>query len=83
MVHIKYISLVNLILDEPLVKELIQNDLTTRNLSHELDRILKDKSAREKILQGYESLQLKLGGSGASSRTARLIIQYLTEKLTN
>lgn len=70
--HIKYISLVNLIMNKGVVKELIQNDLNTQNLKIELQKIL-DTNQREIILQEYEKLHLLLGGSGASDRAAQII----------
>ena len=79
IVHVNYISLVNLILDKPLVKELIQSELTSDNLIRELRLILVDLSVRRKISEGYSILRQKLGGPGASHYTARLMIQYLSE----
>ncbi len=79
LVRIRYISLVNLIVDRPLVKELIQNELTPANLATELSRLL-DESNRQKIGQGYSELRERLGGSGASRRAATLMIQYLERK---
>jgi len=80
IVHVKYISLVNLILDEPLVKELIQNDLNEDHLYQELTRILQEVEVRNRILLGYSRLREKLGGPGASMRASRLMIQYLNKK---
>lgn len=78
LVKIKYISLVNLILDRALVKELIQHELNTKNLKSELQKIL-DGPERKTILEGYEVLKQKLGNSGASERLATAIVQYLSE----
>lgn len=78
IVDIKYISLVNLILDKEVVTELIQNDLNTKNLRFELDRIL-DKAHREKIAKEYQDLQDILGGSGTSERVAQTMIDKLIE----
>lgn len=76
LVSIKYISLVNLIADNLIVKELIQNELNTQNLSNELAQIL-DKSKRVNILSNYDQLIALLGNRGASEKTARLMINYL------
>lgn len=76
LVKIKYISLVNLILDRPLVKELIQQALTPQQLSQELRKILAGPD-RERIIKGYTELKSKLGNKGASDRLATDIIQYL------
>ena len=74
---IKYISLVNLIMDKEVVKELIQNDLTSWNLILELNKITADKTIREQMFKDYNQLREKLGGSGASEKTAKLILNYL------
>lgn len=74
--HIEYISLVNLIMDREVVKELIQNELNTKNLKVELAKILSEPK-RSQILDHYKELREKLGGAGASERTAELIIEDL------
>lgn len=74
--NIRFISLVNLIMDEEVVKELIQYDLTYKNIKQELNLIL-NSPKREKIMNSYEELYHKLGGIGASERTANLIIEDL------
>lgn len=74
--HIKYISLVNLIMDHLVVKELIQKDLNYKNLKIELNKILEDEYA-QKLKSKYKELRHKLGDSGASEETARLIIETL------
>src|SRR5690606_39054289 len=74
--HIQFISLVNLIMDKEVVKELIQNELNTKNLKAELARILTEPK-RSEILNDYKELREKLGGAGASERTAELIVEDL------
>jgi len=76
IITLDYISLVNLILDREVVKELIQGNLTAENLKAELSKIL-DGEPREEVLQDYATLIKKLGGSGASEKTARLIVQNM------
>ncbi len=71
--NIKYISLVNLIMDEEIVTELIQNDLNTENLVKELNAILVGKT-RQKMLDDFGFLRQKLGGRGASDHAADIII---------
>ena len=71
--YIDYISLVNLIMDREVVKELIQNELNTKNLKSELEKILTEPK-RSQILEDYKELREKLGGPGASERTAELIL---------
>ncbi len=77
VVHIKYISLVNLVLDREAVRELIQNDLNTANLKTELHAIVKGGSKREKMLEDYAELRKLIGGPGASERAAKLMVKYL------
>ena len=78
IINLNYISLVNLIMDREVVKELIQNDFTTKNLKKELNKIL-DKNNRERIFEDYFKLEKKLGGKGASRNTAELIYQKISE----
>ncbi len=77
LVKVKYISLVNLIMDKLVVTELIQKDLNTNKLKQELDKILNNKKHLEALNADYKELKNKLGGSGASQRTAELMIKYL------
>jgi lipid-A-disaccharide synthase len=79
IVHVKFISLVNLIMDKETVKELIQHELTPARLVKELASVL-DTSRRPEILKDYARLAEILGGKGASARTARLMVQYLQAK---
>lgn len=77
LINVKFIALVNLVLDRPLVKELIQEELNTVNLQSELASIL-DGPRREQIEQGYQTLYQALGQSGAAQRTAEHIFLHLT-----
>ncbi|PLX04975.1 MAG: lipid-A-disaccharide synthase, partial [Marinilabiliales bacterium] len=79
LVKIKYISLVNLILDKPAVKELIQDDMNVQNVSNELGKILNDNQYRKSIQDNYNELEIALGGSGASATTASLMYKYLID----
>ena len=74
--NLKYISLVNIIQDKEVVKELIQNNCNKTNLVIELEKIL-DKKNRSSMLAEYKMLHNKLGGKGASKKTADLIKMYL------
>jgi lipid-A-disaccharide synthase len=74
---INYISLVNLIMDKEVVKELIQGDFTEEKLRAELDRLINDKSYRSDMLQNLDALHEKLGGPGASETAARLMYEKL------
>lgn len=76
--RIKFISLVNLIVDRLLVKELIQNELNTNNLKEALQGILQADKA-DVIKNGYKALRQKLGNAGASQRAAKIIKDYLLD----
>lgn len=76
IINLDYISLVNLIMDREVVKELIQSELNTENLKKELSKILQDEK-REEIFREYHELEQKLGGAGASKNTAKLIIHNM------
>ena len=79
LINVKYISLVNLILDRPLVSELIQHDFHTAGLISELTAILEGKK-RTEVMEGYADLKRKLGGAGASMQTAQLITSFAQAK---
>ncbi len=79
LVKIKFISLVNLIMDKEIVRELIQHELTTTNVTSELGKLLEGKD-RENLLADYDELIIKLGGVGASANTAEHIVNYLDSK---
>jgi lipid-A-disaccharide synthase len=76
IIQLDYISLVNLIMDKEVVKELIQDEFNTKNLRTELTKIL-DNYYREQLFNDYKVLKEKLGGSGASEKTAKLIFNQL------
>ena len=82
VISLKYISLVNLIMDAPVVTELIQGDLNTRNLKVELDKHL-DPAYRDKLQRDYQALRERLGNEGASRRTAQAIYDSLQDKRHN
>ena len=78
IINLKYISLVNLIMDKPIVAELIQNDFNNTKLKQEFDKISSGED-RKKILLEYFDLEQKLGGIGASKNTAELIVDSLNK----
>jgi lipid-A-disaccharide synthase len=73
LVKLKYISLVNLIMEQEIVKELIQKDLNYLNLRHALETVFKNRS---EIQAEYVLLRQKLGNEGASERTAKLLLDW-------
>jgi lipid-A-disaccharide synthase len=78
LVKIKYISLVNLIMDKPVVKELIQQELSVFNIRRELDVILHDSQKLNDIKDNYRTLKELLQKEGnASARAAQEIVGFL------
>lgn len=78
IITLKYISLVNLIMDKEIVTELIQDDLNPKRLKEELSKLLASERRRE-ILADYDELEAILGGTGASEKTATLISSSLVK----
>ena len=78
LVNIKFISLVNLILDRKVVTELIQQECVTERLTAELKAIV-DGNGRKKMLIDYDDLHGLMGKPGASEKTAKLIVKYTKE----
>lgn len=80
VVKIKFISLVNLIMDKKVVTELIQEDCNTNLLSSTLGDIL-EGPVRDRMLLDYNALADVMGSPGASERTAELITKFLKNPL--
>lgn len=79
IVKVKYISLVNLIMDKLVVKELIQDDLTVENLKRELQELLTDKERIATLTADYAELKSLLGqGGNASAKAARAIYTFIS-----
>jgi len=80
VIKVKYISLVNLIMDRLVVKELIQNDLTVENLKHELHELLTNERRIAELKKDYAELkQILSEGGNASVKAARSIIHFLSK----
>jgi lipid-A-disaccharide synthase len=77
-IKIKYISLVNLILDKPAVKELIQKELTTDNIRNELTKILNDEQYRSEMLSNLAQLKHLLGEEKASKKAAEIVYRFVS-----
>ncbi len=77
LVKIKYISLVNLIMDKEAVKELIQSEASVDQLTSEMKLITIDGKKRESMLQDYSELREKLGNTGASEKTAKHMLKTI------
>ena len=76
LVDIKYISLVNLIMDQEVVKELIQKDCSAKNIRKELELIQEPQKSAQ-MAENYSQLKEKLGGKGASGITAKLLLKNM------
>lgn len=74
LVKVKFISLVNLIMDKLIVKELMQEEFTAKNIGEELKLLLHDKKYRDNMLHEYDQLIKHLGGGGASARIAEHLV---------
>jgi lipid-A-disaccharide synthase len=80
LVKVNHISLVNLVMDADVVKELIQDDFTRENISKELRALLGDVKKQRKLLDDYDALRSKLGNAGASEKAANIIVTSLKAK---
>lgn len=79
LISIKYISLVNLIMDKLVVKELIQNELTTANLVKELQLLLTDDARKTALKKDYADLKALLAAGGhASAQAAKHIVEMIS-----
>ena len=77
LIKVRFISLVNLILDRMVVKELIQSEMNESRIQENLDTILYEGNYRTSMLQDYSELRKQLGGIGASERTAKDMVERL------
>jgi lipid-A-disaccharide synthase len=82
LVKVKYISLVNLVMDRQVVTELIQDDLNTDLIQTELNKLLGDTMDRKQMLDDYDQLRGMLGGVGASERAAEIMVLDLKQHAT-
>ncbi len=78
LLRVKYISLVNLIVDRELVPELVADTFSEDNIRHHLSQILPGGSAREAMLEGYREVRERLGKRGAAERAASLIVRLVS-----
>ena len=78
LLRVKYISLVNLIVDRELVPELVADTFSEDNIRHHLSQILPGGSARAAMLEGYREVRERLGKRGAAERAASLIVRLVS-----
>jgi len=80
LIKIKYISLVNLIMDKPVVKELIQHELTKANIESELKALLEDPERKAQVINDYNALRSLLQqGGNASHKAAQIVVDFVKE----
>ena len=80
ILKVKYISLVNLIANREVVKELVADTMTVEQVRSELNRILYDKEYRRQMLEGYEYMASCLGEAGAPKHAAREMVALLRRR---
>jgi lipid-A-disaccharide synthase len=81
LVKVKFISLVNLIMDKLVVKELIQHDMNVKNLEHELHELLTNEKRIVDLKKDYADLKSMLSQKGnASAKAAQLIHDFTLRK---
>ncbi len=81
LIKVKYISLVNLVAEKEVVRELIQHDFSKDNLTNALQKIVLGGEKRQKTYTDYQEMRGRLGKQGASETTATLISQYLQKDI--
>lgn len=77
LVKVPFISLINLIAGEQVIRELIQDDATEASIASELEKLLKDIPYRDSMLAAYDRIYKILDTGSASENTARLMVKYL------
>ena len=77
MIKVKFISLVNLVMDKEVVKELIQGAMTEENIVKELELLLHNGKRQRQLLEDYEELKGRLGNAGASGKAVDVIIEAM------
>jgi lipid-A-disaccharide synthase len=79
LIQIKFISLVNLIMDKQIVRELIQGECNSVRIRDELELLLHDKEYREEMLSNFDLMREKLGGQGASKKVAHSLLKTISK----
>ncbi|GEO05263.1 lipid-A-disaccharide synthase [Adhaeribacter aerolatus] len=82
VIKVPYISLVNLIAGKPVVTELIQNELTGRNIITELKKILTNEHFIQQQKAGYQEIREKLGEANSAAKAAELMVKYLQNPIS-
>ena len=77
ILKVKFISLVNLIADREVVKELVADTMTVGNMQEELSKLLENKEYKNRMLAGYEYMADRLGPAGAPQHAAHEMLELL------
>lgn len=80
LLKVKFVSLVNLIAGREVVRELVADGMTVRNIRRELIRILPGGEGRDMMLWGYEDMVVRLGDTGAPVKAAEMMVRLLERK---
>ncbi len=80
LIKVKYISLVNLVMDKEVVKELIQNEMNKVNIAKALASVLRNGKRQRQILEDYDELCERLGNAGASEKAAEAVYKAAMRK---
>ena len=78
-VKVKYISLVNLVANREVIRELLQHQMTGENIAAELARLMEESDYRTEMLKAYDEIYRQLDIGSASQNTASLMVNYLRE----
>jgi lipid-A-disaccharide synthase len=79
-IKVKYISLVNLVAEKEVVKELIVHHFTADNVAEELEKLLHNKTYRNELLSNYSKIKMSLGEPGTAERCAKKMVEFLNSK---
>jgi lipid-A-disaccharide synthase len=77
VVRVKFVSLVNIVAEKLIVKELLAHLFTVKNIAAELDLILNNTTYRQTMLQNYSIIKKALGEPGTAERAAKKMVSFL------
>lgn len=80
LIHIKSMSLANIVADKPFITELVQKNVSATRIASEVRHLLKDKDAYKKMKQNLRQVAGRLGTAGAADRAAKIIYRVLDKQ---
>ena len=80
IIKVKYISLVNLVANKEIVREMLADRFTVDGIANELYKILPGQPEREKMLAGYQDVRQRLGNQVAPDNAADIIYDLLVKR---